>query len=422
MKRFVLCNLECQSIWHDSSSHTFFNSYKEKFMKKILLGTSALIGAAALFAGAANAAETPKVTLGGISNFEAGYSAEDKRTTLNTLSGATNAASHPGAFRNDNVITVKVAGKSDAGLGYGGQIDLEADATANANNAGVNAERTFIYVDGKWGKLQGGSDLGVTKTMKVDAASIARATGGVDGDFTYFLSTAATGGTTNVIATPDLFLDYGAGVLGDESTQGLSKLSYYTPRISGFQAGVSYLFDTTSAGQNVRRANTNTGAGTAAKNVVLGALNYEGKFSNVGVNLGATGELGTAQSADVNNLRTYQLGAKFNYMGFSLAGSYGNLGDSLRTKTVASDSSNYFWTVGAAYETGPFGASVTYLKSNYDAGTTKDRFSNVSLGADYKLAAGLTPYAELDFVNYNPTGTANDNKATIGIVGTQLAF
>lgn len=391
-------------------------------MKKILLGTSALIGAAALFAGAAHAAETPKVTLGGISKFEAGYSAEDKRAALLTGSGATNTASHPGAFLNDNVITVKVAGKTDAGLGYGGQIDLEADATANADNAGVNAERTFIYVDGKWGKLQGGSDLGVAKTMKVDASSIARATGGIDGDFTYFLSVPATAAATNVFATPDLFFDYGAGVLGDESTQGVSKLSYYTPRVYGFQAGVSYQFDSTSAGQNVRRANTNVGTGTATKNILLGALNYEGKFSNVGVNLGATGETGAAQSDAVNNLRTYQLGAKFSYMGFSLAGSYANLGDSLRAKTTASDSSNYFWTLGAAYETGPFGASVTYLQSKYDAGATSNKFSNVSVGADYKLAAGFTPYAEVNFIDYNPTGTASDNKATIGIVGTQLAF
>jgi len=384
-------------------------------MKKILLGSSALV---ALFAGAAHAAETPKVTLGGISNFQAGYSAEDKRTTLG------NAASHPGAFRNDNVITVKVDGKTDAGLTYGAEMDLEADASRNNDAAAsnFNAERTFIYVGGKWGKLQGGSDLGVTKTMKVDAASIARATGGIDGDFTNFLSTPAAAAATQVFATPDLFLDYGTGTLGNEDSQGVSKLSYYTPRFYGFQAGVSYLFDNTSYGQVVNRVNTNGVAGTGIKNIVLGALNYDNKFSGVGVNVGVTGELGTADAADTNNLRTYQAGAKFSYMGASIAGSYGNLGDSMRLKATASDSSNYFYTLGAAYEIGAFGTSVTYLHSTYDAGATKNTFRNVSVGADYKLAAGLTPYAEVNFINYNPTATANDNKATIGIVGTQLAF
>ncbi len=386
-------------------------------MKKILLGTSALISAVALSAGA-NAAETPKITLGGFSTFQAGFVSEDLDTNLRS-----------GAFRSDNVITVRVAGKSDMGLGYGAGIDLEADTSNNADSAGINAERTFVYVDGKWGKLQGGSDFGVTKTMKVDASSIARATGGIDGDFNYFMSTSGTAhdystntvGTGQVFATPDLFLDYGATVLGDESSQAINKLSYYTPRFAGFQAGVSYLFDTTGSdrGQSLSRGNNTTGE---AQNVILGALNYQGKFSNVGVEVGATGEFGNAEVNTQNNLRTYQAGAKVSYMGFSLAGSYANLGDSLRAKATASDSSNYFWTLGAAYETGPFGASVTYLDSRYDAGATHNDFSNLSFGVDYKLAAGLTPYAEVDVVKFDPTGTANDNDATVVLVGTQLAF
>lgn len=372
-------------------------------MKKILLATSALV-AAALVSGAANAAETPKITLGGFSTFQAGH---ESGNDLKPAGGNRN-----GAFRTDNVVTVRVAGKSDKGLGYGAGIDLEADTSDNADNAGVNAERTFVYVEGAWGKLQGGSDLGVAKTMKVDASSIARATGGIDGDFTYFTSA----GTANLLATPDLTLDYGAGVTGDESTQTANKISYYTPRFAGFQAGVSYLPDTASKGQTVSRT---TGD---AKNVVLGALNYEGKFSNVSVNVGATGEYGVAVAATDNNLRTYQAGAKVGYMGFSLAGSYANLGDSLRAKGTGSDSSNYFYTLGAAYETGPFGASVTYLKSNYDNGATNNKFSNISVGVDYKVAAGLTPYAEVNFIDQNPTASVNDNKSTVVLVGTQLAF
>ncbi len=380
-------------------------------MKKILLGTSALVGAAALFAGAANAAETPKITLGGFSNFEAGFVSEDQDTNKRS-----------GAFRTDNVITVRVNGKTDMGLGYGAGIDLEADTSQNADagssgSSAVNSERTFVYVDGKWGKLQGGSDYGVTKTMKVDASSIARGTGGIDGDFTYFMS--STSG--QVLATPDLILDYGSGQLGDETTQTLNKVSYYTPRFSGFQAGVSYLFDTHPAnhGQLVDRMNNDSGE---AKNVLLGALNYQNKFGNVGVELGANGEWGNSELSTQEDLRTYQLGAKLDYMGFSVAGSYANLGDSLRTKGTASDSNNHIWTVGGAYETGPFGASVTYLDSRYDGGTTHNDFSNLSFGVDYKLAAGLTPYAEVDVIKLDPTSTAQDNDATVVLVGTQLAF
>ncbi len=405
-------------------------------MKKNLLGTSALIGAAALFAGAANAAETPKITLGGFSNFEGGFESSNDQKPADGL--------RPGAFRTDNVITVRVAGKSDMGLGYGAGIDLEADTSENADSSGVNAERTFVYVDGKWGKLQGGSDLGVAKTMKVDASSIARATGGIDGDFTYFATAPShvVSGINEaaVIATPDLALDYGdayfgSSSYGDESTQAANKISYYTPRFSGFQAGVSYVPDSSSKGQVISRTNNNNGGASSpaiVKNVLVGALNYEGKFSNVGVAVGATGEYGAAvqdltAGNEVNDLRTYQFGAKVDYMGFSLAGSYGNYGDSLRLKSDTNDSSNYFWTVGAAYETGPFGASVTYLKSQFDLGASNgnNTFSNVSVGVDYKLAAGLTPYAEVNFVDNNQSEIVNtglDNKSTVFVLGTQLAF
>ncbi len=372
-------------------------------MKKILLGTTTLIGAAVLFAGAASA-ETPKITLGGFADFQVGIVGEDLDTNKRA-----------GAFRSDTEITVRVDGKTDSGLGYGGGINLEADTTDDVDTQGTNASRTFVYLDGQWGRVQGGSDLGVSNTMKVDASSIARATGGIDGDYTYFM----TGSTGQVIATPDLFLDYGTGQLRNESTENLNKVSYYTPRFAGVQLGVSYLFDSTSRGQTVARGDATSGE---AENIFVGAINYEGKFDQIGLAAAATTEWGNSEVSTLEDLRTWSVGAKVTYMGFSVAGSYGDWGDSLRTKNGGLDDSNY-WTVGGAYEYGPFGASVTYLTSNYEASSTTDNeFSNLSFGVDYKLAPGFTPYAEVSFIELDPTATANDNDATVFIAGTQLAF
>ena len=52
----------------------------------------------------------------------------------------------------------------------------------------------------------------------------------------------------------------------------------------------------------------------------------------------------------------------------------------------------------------------------------KNKFDDVSVGVDYKLAPGLTPYAEVTWYDENPVGTVNDNKGTVVIVGTQLNF
>lgn len=379
-------------------------------MKKILLATTTLVGAVSLFAGAA-LADTPKVTIGGTADFQAGFVGEDQDTNLRS-----------GAFRNETELNVKVDAKTDGGLGYGAQVDLMVSGNADQDNNVDAINHSWVYLDGAWGRLEGGSTYGVTSTMKVDASSIARATGGIDGDWNYFMS--QTSG--RVIATPDLMLDHGNTVgtggnqFGDESQEAINKVNYYTPRFAGFQAGISYLFDSTGADRGIvlSRADNTT---NEAENIILGGLTWEGKFDQVGINLAATGEWGNAEVNTQNDLRTWNIGGKFTYMGFSLAGSYGDMGDSLQTKTTAGDGADY-WTVGGSYETGPFGLSVTYLDSEVDLGTTHNDFSNISVGADYKLAPGLTPYAEVSFVDLDPTGTANDNDATVFILGSQLSF
>ena len=137
-------------------------------MKKILLGTTGLV-AVALLATAASA-ETPKVTLGGFSDFQGAYTSDDKDAHL-----------RKDGWRNDNEVSVKVDGKTAGGLGYGAEIDLEADVTTDADNQGVNASRTFTYLDGKWGRVEMGDNKSVAATMRVDASTVAAGTGGING-------------------------------------------------------------------------------------------------------------------------------------------------------------------------------------------------------------------------------------------------
>lgn len=418
-------------------------------MKRILLGTTTLVGAAALFAGAAVAAETPKVTIGGFADFQLGVIDQDLDTGLRDHS-----------FRSDTEISFRIDGKLDNGLGYGGGIDLEADVDgdsdstnfvggADSDNQGFNASRTFVYLEGSnWGRAQMGSDLGVTNTMKVDASSIARATGGIDGDFKYYLTATGAAHAEQYIATPDLLMDYGilGGVaaaggifqqFGDESTENNNKITYYTPRFSGFQLGVSYIVDSTaSRGQLVSLSELNNSAN--AENIWQGAISWEGKFDQVGIALAATGEVGDAEACATTagactagttifeDLAAWNVGGKVTFSGFSFAASYGDWGDSLRLKSLTSNDDADYWTLGAAYEMGPFAASVTYLDSNYEAGATagSDDFQNLSIGVDYKLAPGFTPYAEVSFVEADAAGTlaAGNNDATVFIAGTLLNF
>jgi hypothetical protein len=456
---FVLCILT-------TSEYQIINSKGNNNMKRILLGTTTLIGAAVLFAGAASA-DTPKVTIGGYENFEAGWESDNlnKPSGSNDYFGTGSSVGvpkqRPDAFRSDTEVSVKIDGKSDMGLGYGGEVDLLADTSLDVQGRGINASKTFIYLEkSPWGRIELGSNVGADGTMKIDAGTIARATGGIDGDWSYFANA-----NHQYLAMSALPLGYGAlfstdGVnnyTGLHTEENLDKITYYTPRFAGFQVGVSFLPDQVNRGQGALAADTGSIApygpdryqiAGQSDNIFTGGISYDNKFDQIGVALAATGEHGVAEMAGYEDLQAWNVGGKLSYLGFSLAASYGDWGKSNTLISADSKDTNYY-TAGGAYEYGPFGISVTYLHSTFDCGngsagfntggntiscTTggKDKFNNISVGTDYKLAPGLTPYAEVSFFDENPANSAGtslaavganaDNKGTVGIIGTQLNF
>ena len=389
-------------------------------MKKILLGTTGLVGAA-LLASAASA-ETPKVTLGGFSDFQAGYVDDnDGAASLQNI-----------GFRNDNEVTIKVDGKTDGGLGYGAEIDLEADVTNDADNQGVNASRTFTYLNGGWGRVELGSNKSAAATMRVDASSLAVATGGINGAWTYFVS-GAPGAGSGFITTSKLPGEHGSTrAFGDESTYNATKITYYTPKFAGFQAGVSFTPKLEDRGQVVSRIEN-----AGLTNVWDAGLSYENTFSGVKVAAAATGEWGQGNDAagavspasgsynlGADDVAAYNIGALVGYKGFQVAASYGDWSDSGFATGNVGESGDYV-TLGLGYEMGPVGLSATYLASDIgrNGSTAKNGFDNLVLGADYKLAPGLTPYAEVSFFDFDSgNGGVYNNNGTSVILGTQVAF
>jgi predicted porin len=383
---------------------------KDRPMNKLLLGTSALVGAIA-FAGAAMA-DAPKVTLGGFVNFQAGYVSEDSPYDANKQDVK---------FRNDTEIHVRVDGKSDNGLGYGAVIELEADQTQDRASQDSNADKTFVYLEGGWGRFELGGNVGVTKTMKVDAATFARATGGIDGDWWLFAGGPAGNG---YIISPDLVADHGTLTSGsyigrDKTGEDANKITYYSPRFSGFQVGFSYTPDLGDTGQNATALSNVSGV----EDIISGGINYNNQFGDIGLTAALTGEWGDSKLAAQEDLRAWNVGGALTWSGFTFGASYGSWGDSLQASGASNDDSDY-WTLGLAYDFGPFGASATYLSSQVEqAGGTDNEFQNIALGLDYMLAPGLVPYVEVNFFEFDDAaGAGVDNEGTTVLVGTQLTF
>ena len=357
-------------------------------MKKFLIGTTALIGAA-MIAGAAQA-EDPKVMVGGVIDFQAGFADQDLDDNQADF-----------GFRNDTEISFSVHGKADNGLGYGAVIDLEADVTEDDNDEGLNASNTYVFLDGSFGRFELGSTAGSAETLSVEADNIARGTGGIDGDWVYFANATGAG----FVSTPGLYAEHGSvQEFGNESTFNANKINYYSPRFSGFQLGVSYTPDLENRGQLVDRLENGFG------DVFEGGINYEGQWDQVGFAAAVTGITGDNENGG-DDLEGWNAGLATNLYGVNLAGSYGDWGD-----TLGLDADYY--TLGAGYDFGPFGASVTWLDS--EAGTNE--FNNLVIGADYSLAPGLTPYIEYSAFDADGGAGAASNDGSVVILGTELAF
>lgn len=347
------------------------------------------------------------LVIGGISDFRYTFRHQDLET---------GRFARQSVFTKDTEIHVHFNKTSDAGFRYGGVIELEADTTAADRNEGLNADKTYLFIESGFGRIEAGSNSDAAHMMGVDGSTFATATGGIHGVFdlfTHFPDKPGGGGEhVALIHSPSLPLANEHGVSEDAA-----KISYFTPRLNGLQLGGSYIPDSGDVG-TASSLSTKSDA-EQFENVFNLAVNYETAFES-GVNFTASviGEFGNAEASDEEDLRAYAIGFNASYNHFTIGGSYGDWGRSmLEDDSTSGDGS--FLSAGVAYEYNEADFSITYLTSEVD----ENELTLLSLGVDYRLAPGLTPYAEFNFFDIDSgADAAKDNNGVISIFGIKLAF
>ena len=242
-------------------------------MKKGLLGSTALIGAAALIAGVAGAAEAPTWKLTGNANFQFYYidqdldsvrSSESDRTLI--LNGTTKSFTQPLNIQDhgwyfgvdESELQLNVSGTADNGLNYGFKIEIQTNTTD-----GTVADEARLQFSGGWGTIQLGDEDGAEDIMNYGGESLMGATGGFDGDQDDYLVRGGDGMTSawvnlndatlifrvstistedgGISATMNLAAPSYASIAGDTSDR--TKVSYFSPRFSGSRVGDSFKED-----------------------------------------------------------------------------------------------------------------------------------------------------------------------------------
>ena len=358
-------------------------------MKNVLYGTTALIAAGMLASGSAAAAEKIKLNVGGYFKAFGVYVNEDA------------------ANRRSNALVreaeIHFTGKTtlDNGLQVGVNVQLEAETCAD------QIDESFIYFQGSWGRVNIGAEDGAANTMTYGDV------GGV-----------ADGG----VGTPSFNYIQGATIFVFPDLGGdAEKLTYYTPRFSGFQFGASYTPDRACEAANgasgcnsYSGSQKDDGSDAAVGSVYEFGANWVGNFQGVSVAL--SGTYGRAEDeAGSNDPKEWSLGAQLGYNNFSIGGVYTDTNDA--DATAGNDSQR--WQIGAQYGMGAWKVGVQYSQAEFEAGADTQKIQNAALEANYVLGPGVNLAGGLRWADVEDDADTAANEKNDGVavfLGTRLSF
>lgn len=362
-------------------------------MKKGLLGSTALIGATVLMAGAANvasAAEAPEYKLSGNLNFQIYLPDQD------TPSGTIDSQDRAAYFSvNDPELVLNVSGSTDNGLDYGFKVELQIN-TDDGTGTGAVSDEARMSLGGSWGTIQLGDEDGAEDSMNYGGENLMGATGGFDGDQDAWYNNIGTATSFPTIA-------------GD--TSDATKITYYSPRTSGIQVGASWTPNTGATGNN-------SAANSGDENHFGLGANYDGEMGGMRIRASAVYSMETAANPLNEDTGAFSVGGIVNFGQIGVGANYTDNGDV--GLAAAPDNSSYF-DVGASFSQGPIGVAVGYLSSTYEFNAGgEDTYSHIALTADYSMAPGLGVYAEIALVSSETGVTTNDGTGIT--VGANVSF
>ena len=412
---------------------------KREIMKKvsIFLGTSATLLCIAFNC---QAAELPKVTIGGYLDTQAGY--VKQKLKLGKFKDPNNSTSIVGkvsnsGITNDTKITIDIEGRINNDLKYGGKIKLNADTSRDAQDNDDNVgDKTMIFLEStSMGLLEMGAYNSASGKMQISANSIAAKPGGIIG----FQQKWFNSKNSDFSSYSSKFVKWPLLITNCDCISSANKLTYYTPKMAGLQFGVSYTPDIAIHGTIDKLKAIPTQEDQNFKRLIDFGVGYEDKFKDVEVQIAFTGQHGKSKSLMIqrNNLAAWELGAVVKLKGFSIAGSYSDWRKSA-TPIVKDPSKKYgakYWTLGTGYKYDKLDTSLTYFRgkranvyssdvplttASHDASYNKNEY--ISLSSSYKATDGFVPYAEVTHFKARLYGAPVNNRGYVTLIGTKLSF
>jgi predicted porin len=223
---------------------------------------------------------------------------------------------------------------------------------------------------------------------------------------------AGIGGTTGIFRGP-----FGSTYVEAGRANDVFRLSYFSPRFSGFQFGASYspAAQEDAGGSYDRDAVLHDG-------IAVGA-NFVESFNGFDVAVAggySQWEAGTGAS----DPSSWSVGVNLGFSGFTVGGSYAHA----ESDPAVGDMDG--WDVGVGYSTGPWGVSLIYYHGERDGSAVgtctpcKAEMDTVHGSVAYSMGPGIKFVGTIGYTSLDDKsgGAGADNDSTYFVVGPKLSF
>jgi len=376
-------------------------------MKKQLLVTTALVTAGAFALSGAALAGKPKLSLGG--GTEQIFGVGQNKAAFDAVNGqragfdqhSETEVHFNGSVTLDNGIKIKTRVELE-----GNSADQTSTSNSNVINGGPGTAAngagggSVDFIDENWMRISG--SFGEVRLGSGDAAGQAMTTG--------YLGTWSTGvgqllafDTTDWINNSQTGSTVGRVDLSSDAEQ----ISYYTPRFSGFQLGVSYIPSTQEDVNNQRALNT-----AGDRDGVSMGVNYVGNFDGVGIGVAAGYAEVDETATNRSNRDVWGVGGRVDFSGFRIGMSWVDREeqhDILTAVTPAGGQGQETFEIGARYTFGPNAVSLTHLTAETQASQASGRNGDEAIvtAVAYRrtLGPGVSWRVTASFAEFNDGAT-----------------
>lgn len=317
----------------------------------------------------------------------------------------------------------------DNGLTVGAHMEFNMDGS----DENTSIEESYAYFSGSWGRVNFGEEDGAAYLLQVAAPS---ADSNVDGLRQYIsglnesvLVNNANPYNTTTVAGTSLTLDY-----DQNPTAYRTKLTYLSPVVAGFQAGVSIVPDANDDATEIGGIDADNEQNVFGDAYEV-AVRYEGEYEGVGITAGAGYSVVELEANDTvtrgeatDDREVYNVGLDLDFGPFGAGVAYvqDDNGEEAQTTVTNLASDEEVVVVGVDYTTGPFKLGASYYDADNLDGVEGLEAQRYTGGVVYTYGPGMTLRGSVNYIEYelNNIGGTNNNDvdATQFLIGTKVKF